>query len=163
MSIIAASAFADFFKENIRVAFNWNRLLQEEWPIKLKIASDFDEIMNWYTIWRIDHEGNSASYDSLGSRPLQLAEIPKMLPFFDRTHQQILINKAQAYLEQQCYHQPLQFIIPTYNLSQHLELIMDGTHKLGALALTKAPFKVLVVSVNGPIDPEILPDLQWWI
>jgi hypothetical protein len=57
---------------------------------------------------------------------------------------------------------PLQFTILTYTLTEWDRLVLDSSHRLAAavrLVHGGWPFRILELSIHGPVDGQICPDL----
>jgi hypothetical protein len=57
---------------------------------------------------------------------------------------------------------PIQFTILTYTLAEGGRLVLDSSHRLAAAAMLVNdgwPFRILELSICGPVDGEICPDL----
>ena len=37
--------------------------------------------------------------------------------------------------------------------------MLDGNHRAVAVAVARVPFRALIVAIDGPLDPGVLPDL----
>jgi hypothetical protein len=57
---------------------------------------------------------------------------------------------------------PIRLLLPTYELGDGRQLILDGNHRLCAALETGLPTTIVAVSLRGAVDRAVLPDLHHW-
>jgi hypothetical protein len=144
--VIDFALFRRLFQDSIRVQLNWDAL--DDPAVRAIVARSPQELTNWFTPWyRADH--GSTTWDNPAATPIPVTE-PGLL---DREP----VAALAAHMHEQRA-PTVQVLAATYAVPQG-QLILDGNHRIaGALGSGKR-FAVLALSVEGPLDPKILPDL----
>src|SRR5262245_8578481 len=156
----SSETFAREFRESIRVGFNWDRFLAERWPVEVVVLTSPAELGRIFMPWYIGTNGEEVAYDHPGAVPMKLTDLPKamhilnserqadILKFVDEFRDQVGLNRVTA---------------PAYGLPNDQFFVLDGNHRLSALAIHSVPFDVTLWNVNGPIDWDCLLDLVHWL
>ena len=94
------------------------------------------------------------------SKPIALSDIPNVLSLLKKKRQQLILNFSKSFNKDR---QPVQLVVPAYTLGKNQSILLDGNHRMAALAISQVTFRVMTFTVFGPMDSNILPDLQHWI
>lgn len=155
----SAESFAKNFREAIRVGFNWERFLDEKWPIELMTLDTPSDLALCYMPWYIGKNGDEVGYDHPEAVPMRLSDVPKAMAILNEERR----ADVQEYIDQfQHCENVIQFTAPAYSLPDESVFILDRNHRLSALAMTNVPFDVTLWKVRGPLDPDCLLDLIHW-
>ena len=155
---VPSNLFSSFFKPSIRVMLDWKQV--ESCPIEVRVISKVETLTKWYLPWYIGHDNQEVEYRDLSSKPLALSNIEEVLPFLYAKRQKTINEIVNTYKKSR---PPIQLIIPTFALKDNRFLILDCSHRLSALYISKVDFTLLVFTILGPLDNHILPDLHHWV
>lgn len=152
--------FAEDFRDAIRVGFNWDRFLAEQWPIERVILDSPEMLGQCFTPWYIGTVGHEVPYDAAEAVPMSLRDVPKaagILCAERRADIQGYVDKFRAESG------TIRFAAPTYALPDGGYFVLDRNHRLSALTLCAQPFEVELWNVRGPHETECLLDLTHWL
>jgi len=156
---IPCEAFTFFFKPSIRVIFDWGRMEREKWPIELMLIDDLDSISSWYMPWNFDENKKEVNYQLPNARPIQLQDVPCLLPEFDSKRRRLIHEFTKIFGKSS---KPIQIAAPTYSLGNDTCFFLDGNHRMAALMIARIPFRLLAFTVYGPLDGKIVPEFRHW-
>ncbi len=152
--------FVSTFREVIRVGFNWDRFLAEQWPIELVTLNSHADLERCFMPWYIGVKGEEVAYDAEKAVPMRLTDVPKTMNILNDERQ----ADIQSYVEEFRHQADLvKFSVPTYALPDDQYFILDRNHRLSALTLNSVPFKVTLWNVRGPLESDGLLDLIHWL
>jgi hypothetical protein len=149
--------FHDKFCNGIRVMFNWERFFNEDWPIERLSLTDRQAFLGLKLPWYRGTDG-FVTFDTPNALPVCLAEIEEWYTLLSDKIRITIENMIQEFLYRS---QKLEFDFPAYSLSKSEYLVMDGNHRLSAIALTDLSFMINMWVVKGPIDENVLKDLTY--
>ena len=142
------------FQERTGVAFDWGLFTSERWPIDLVGANSVEGLARCFAPWYAPAPGR------LGWRPLRITEVPHHLEA-DHTPRD-RSRGIREYVGRFREEGVRPFALPAYALPGGEFLILDGNHRLSALAMAGVAFAVTLAVVVGPLRQECLPDLVHW-
>ena len=150
--------------------FHWDTLERQGAAVRSRVITEASELSGLYHPWyrllgppeRID-----AGWDWMGASPLRVLEVagnpdlvtPHRAASIETTMESLRIHRE--YGVHACV--PVQITILTYSLASLGELVVDGSHRIGAaarLALVGWPLQILVHTIVGSISGEICVDLN---
>ena len=149
--------FARFFRPFVRVLLDWEAVEEADWPVDVDAVDTVAELADWYFPWHVGPDGDEARFDDPGARPLRVLD---WAPASFSAHRDA-VDSAAAVLRDLPL--PTQLVIGAYALPNGGRLVLDGNHRLAAIVQEGMAFRGLVVTLNGPLDERILPDLRHWI
>jgi hypothetical protein len=148
--------FVAEFGRDIRVGLNWNRLLKDRWPLSKRLLRDRTDFDACWLPWYLGTEGGEVRYDAVGARPVRLSDIPAVVTNLRMDRQRDVAEYARHFREAE---DVIRFSVPAYMVSSSGFVALDRCHRLAALAMDDFQFEVEVIGLEGPLDPECLPDL----
>jgi hypothetical protein len=152
--------FKERFCESIRVGFNWNRFLAENWEIeRVQLVSEND-LARCFTPWYVGKAAEELPYDHPHAVPMSLSDVVKAFAILSDERKADILNKFDGL---RVGARPVQFVAPTYALPDDRYFVLDKNHRLSALALRGMPFEVELWNVLGPFQKECLLDLNFWL
>ena len=151
-------AFRRRFQDTIRVKLNWAWLSGGLWPIHQHTIWHPEELAKIYLPWYLSPAQCEVGYDHPSAAPLRLADILDWFPKLEARWQDV----NQYRQEYAANGQLVTFEIPVYRLPGEMWLLLDGNHRMSALALARPAFAVTVHEVCGPLIEQALPDLRYW-
>jgi hypothetical protein len=140
----------------VRVRFNWERVLRKHAKVVPQVLSRVEEFQPFVHPWYVLASNPNAGWDWEGAHPvsvLKLADNPRLVT----PERRKVIAEMKRILQR--FHPPVQLTILAYSLPKGRQLILDGNHRMAAIARYKLPFTLVVLSIKGPIDGAIVPDL----
>lgn len=155
---VSNKLFISFFKPSIRVMLDWKQI--KECSIRMNVVGSTKGLTKWYLPWYIGKNKQEVEYTDLAAKPLALSQLPQSLPFLYVKRQKLINEIAKSY---ETSRPPIQLVVPTFALKKNRFLILDCSHRLSALYLSKVSFTILSFSILAPLDSCILPDLHHWV
>ena len=139
----------------IRVCLNWKRAYAERWNVSHRTVSLIDEIRGLYIPW---YRANGVPCECAyrGATPVKVGQVADDLDGWP--HRSAAIHKYVCIYRMSP--SPLRLMLPVYDLPRSETLLLDGSHRAVALILADVSFEVALLSIQGPIDSNALPDLQ---
>jgi hypothetical protein len=153
---LTALQFEQLFRPFIRVLLDWEAVKQAEWPIDLRVVESSDELHDWYFPWYTGADGQEASVDAEDARPVAVQAWPTDGSDPHRKQVDVQLRLFRKLTT------PVQLLLATYSLPREGHLVLDGNHRLAAAIQGNVPFIALTVTLHGPIDANVLPDLRHW-
>lgn len=153
---ITPDSFANAFRTVIRVGFNWDRFFEEGWPVEAVTLNSHADLMRCFMPWYIGKTGNEVNYDHPEAAPMNLGDVPATMQILNEERQGDIQDYVKKFNKERGV---VEFTAPTYTLPENRHFVLDRNHRLSALMLAKAPFKVTLWNVCGPLDPDCLLDL----
>ena len=151
--------FINFFAK-IRVTMNWEKLLAHSPTVAIREISDREELIQLIVPWYRTEMEFDARYDAPGARAMSVREVEQNFDSLPEKKRNGTQQNSNNYLNADA---AISIYLPAYQLPQNLHLLLDGNHRTIALARITKPFSLKLISIVGPIDPEILPDLGHWL
>lgn len=148
--------FRWLIEDTVRVGIDWDKVPTDA-PIDLIATAERRVIGKWFTPWCIDKQGNACGYRSAGATPLTVSAAYRHR--LDR-HRKRQIAKTRRQVKRMA--EPRDIIVCLYDLGYGRQLVLDGNHRLQAIWPLEGSFRVVGVSIAGPIDHAIVPDLRHW-
>jgi len=148
--------FALLFEPSVRVLLDWRAIDGSDSPVEVQVAASTDDLDGWYFPWHVGQDGDETRFDDPGARPLRILDWPQ--PGF--TGHRKAVDAMAASLR--AFPGPVQLIVAAYALPQEGRVALDGNHRLAAIVQEGLSFRALVVTLYGPLDDAILPDLRYW-
>lgn len=159
-SLPTPALFENRFREDIRVGLNWDRFLEERWPIeRVVLVSDVD-LERCFTPWYVGKGAEELPYDHPHAVPMSLGDVPKAFEILSAERKADIQDKIDQFREGPS---PVRFVAPTYALPDGRYFVLDKNHRLSALALSGMPFEAELWNVRGPFEKECLLDLDFWL
>lgn len=153
-------AFADQFRDAIRVGFNWKRFFAEKWPIETVTLSSRPQLARCFVPWYIGPQGNEVAYDDPIAVPMRLTDVPKSIPLLNEERRADVYDYVDQFKSEAA---TVRFAVPTYSLPDDHHFVLDRNHRLSALTLESVPFEVTLWNVRGPLESDGLLDLIHWL
>jgi hypothetical protein len=157
--LLTPESFAARFRDDIRVGFNWDRFLDESWPIELVTLNSPSALSRCFMPWYIGKTGDEVAYDDPEAAPMSLDDVPKVKGILNDERLADIREYVNSFKN---YPGVIEFAVPTYALPDNQYFVLDRNHRLSALTLVSVPFEVTVWNVCGPLDPDCLLDLIHW-
>lgn len=148
------------FRDVIRIGFNWDRFLEEKWPIEFVTLDSHDALARCFMPWYIGAKGEEVAYDYPDAVPMRLTDVPKAMELLNEERRGDIQQYVDTFRDQKG---KIQFSAPTYALPDNQHFILDRNHRLSALTLNSVPFEVTLCNVRGPLESEGLLDLIHWL
>jgi hypothetical protein len=138
----------------IRVRLDWEALRSAR-PRVVELAPSAVDVLAWYAPWYADSDGHEARWDANGARPLTFGTVRDGLGI-SADRRATIERMAEGFAAA-----PSPLLVPTYRIGA-VQLVLDGNHRLAAALCLDAEPRLLAWSVEGPMDPAVLPDLTHW-
>jgi len=152
--------FIRAFRPVVRVLLDWEQLESGRFAVQLTTVSEPTSLDYWYTPWYFDAQGNEVSYDMGTATPVSISQAADGLKGLSSARQQSI---EELTIEFSRRSDPIQIPVAMYTLTHGRCLVLDGSHRLIAAAISKRPFIILSFVVHGPLNASILPDLAHWM
>lgn len=136
----------------LQVRLDWARLRAGDPRVVSSIVAPSD-VLPWFAPWYVSDEGIDVPYDAVGARPLTFAALRDDPGSISAARRERIARIAAALAAA-----PAPLLVASYRAGTN-ELVLDGNHRLAAAVLHDLPLPVLALTVVGPADPSVLPDL----
>jgi hypothetical protein len=134
----------------IQVSMNWQLLLSKSPQIDQLPISSKGQLGKLTTVCRVDKNGNYADGRDNDADILTVGANP----FPEKFENELRRHQNAATI-------PNNFYLPVYAINDG-HLILDGNHRAVALYRSGVIPNLCMLSINGPICSQILPDLKKW-
>lgn len=150
----------------VRMALNWDLLEEVSAPVTVRVFTERSQLDWLIHPWFTDNQGMVVEWAGVDSsffvnhKPLTVLEAaitPEGL--FPET----LTRIEKIRTELGAFATPIQVTALGYELPNGKQLLLDCNHRIATLAQMDIPFRLMVMSIAGPMDPSILPDLTHWL
>lgn len=145
--------------ERINVCLNWHRMHRERWPISVSQITSQTDLAKLYMPWYLDPNEAWVDYAHEAAKPMRVCEAAKKIGRLPIPSQRIVAKYAAIF---QASKRPIQLMLPVYRLSSEASLLLDGNHRVVALAIVKPTFELTLALIDGPVEADALPDLKHW-
>jgi hypothetical protein len=109
-----------------------------------------------YTVWYAAPGGTNGDWRNSSDSPLRVGQATDTVGTWP-AERVTRVAHFRAQFEKSRY--PVQLTLPAYSPNTRDVLLLDGTHRAVAAHLSKKEVRLIVLAVQGPCDPRILPDL----
>lgn len=145
------AGYRTLFGDSIRAWIDWDALDDGNVRVEDLVLSSRQDIGNLYTVWHVDPEGNPGEWSHPQHRPLTVAEAAATQWPEER---QGKIDRIRGTCEEES--EPVQLTIPAYRTIDSL-VVLDSSHRLVGAYLSGADLRLLLVVLDGPDSPLVLP------
>jgi hypothetical protein len=147
--------FARQFSPHITVCLQWERLLAERWPVQVQVYDGPDELKRCFPPWYL-RDGEEVGCHVAGARPFRVADFPEVFGSLEPPRRAKIIEWMHRFRESK---RPETVIVPMYDFGGDGCVLLDANHRAAGLTMSGIPCSVVAVTVRGPLDPNVLPDL----
>jgi hypothetical protein len=155
---MAFSEFERFFRPHVRVLLAWRQLERLAPSTRFRILSTERDLRSLFCPWYVNGSGQTVGYGDPDARPLTVSAAAEIEWPLKRT---VAVQQlAKAFRKG---HVPVQVVLPAYAIDVRRDLLLDGNHRAVALVVARLRFRALIVAVEGPVNPEMLPDLAHFV
>jgi hypothetical protein len=156
---VPAELFIEYFRDSIEVLFDWEYFIEERWPVTITITSAHEEVAKWYMPWNINQSGEIVRFDHPEARPIQ---VDMLRAVFERLDIERQDRVRQIKIALTSFRPPILFAVPTYALPNGDRFLLDGNHRVSSIFLHLLPFRFLTLTLHGPIEARVFPELAYW-
>lgn len=150
-------SFAEQFRPNIGVCMHWDRILRDS-TFKVRIAQeDTHSLSKFFAPWYLNQDQARTTWDGEHARPVSIVEAAALPNEF---YQDRCFNTIR-YWREQFRDGALIDMFPAYTVSDGF-LVLDGNHRLVALARSGLAATFSFATIEGPIDDQAVFDLHYW-
>nr|WP_199045498.1 hypothetical protein [Dyella sp. ASV24] len=142
--------FKYHFGQPIRVSLNWQLLSESNASIKLQQLQLPGDAGRIFTPWYLDGSGAACNYFDQGAVPQNVSSAA----------QSEALKKRHGFHYQ--HGAPTVVVAPAYGLPDGGVLLLDGNHRVVSAYLGGVNLLLMAFVIEGPLDAQILPDLEYW-
>ena len=113
------TAFAENFRESVRIGFNWDRFFEERWPIELVMLNAHSDLARCFMPWYVGRKRDEVAYDDHDAVPMCLTDVPKAVKILNEEHQADIHQYVDSFRKQGGI---IEFASPTYALPRESTL-----------------------------------------
>jgi hypothetical protein len=157
MTKLPLSSFKQLFEPNIRAMLNWDLLAAHDAFADTHVISTTEELGSLFTVWHVNMQQEPASWDDLQAQPLPVSKASEDLSLWPEHRRHTVSQFQNHYLSSP---EPVNLLLPAYRAGARL-ILLDSTHRAVAVHQGALDFTAMVVTLNGPINEHVLPDLRW--
>lgn len=158
---VSAEDFRDLFAPpgGIRVALEWEELLRHSPTVTASLTRDRAQLLTGFFPWYVTQGGEETDFADPHGSAIPLANLPQAIASLSSPRRDKIERLRDSLVDAG---DEIQLLVPAYRLGDAGRLFLDGCHRLAALSATNLGVRALVLTVEGPIDARILPDLRHW-
>lgn len=156
MSGINIHDFVTVFDATVRAWLDWSRVLTE-CTVDESFSDSRAELGELFTVWYAGPRGQHAGYDGPGARPLRVGETSLTEATWPTERATKIETMSASHAGSA--REPVVLPLPAYRVGAGA-VILDGTHRAVAAYRARAEVRLMLFILDGPTDPEILPDLR---
>lgn len=150
------SEFRRLYEGSIRALLDWDLLEAESAPVKLTVCSERRVLGDIHTVWYRSPSGEPGDWRNNEDNLQTVAEASRSPRSWTGPKRQLV----RQFAEQNSRNlEPLIMTLPTYQIGTEL-ILLDSTHRLIAAFKGDREIRALIIAVQGPVLPEVLPDLN---
>ena len=113
-------------------------------------------LSSFFTVWYINPDGLNGDWRNAGDSPLRIRDAVKAFDIWPDDRKQRVEAFRAKFIRRS---EPVQLVLPAYAPNDRDIILLDGTHRAMAAFMAQSGIRLLVFAVNGPCDPDVLPDL----
>jgi hypothetical protein len=149
-----------FGSGQIKARLDWSRIAAPAFRVEESFDDSRERLGGMWSVWYAGADGAPSDWSAKGARPLSMREAADPdIPWPDhRAERLAAFEKCFASASE-----PIQLVLPAYDMGSGSGLILDGTHRAVAAYRAAVPVALFVFALRGPVDPAILPDLIHYI
>ena len=160
MTNFDALAFAAEFSRQITMPMCWRIIVAENYRITTHLLSNRARLGNYFVPWYVSPAGKECPLQEDGAKALSLADVRANLKYLDARRIGRIVKHRVAFTMQT---KPIEFRVPAYSMPDSRYVVLDGNHRLSALALLDVRFCVTICAIEGPMEPRLLWNLAYWL
>ena len=152
--------FARLFGPPItRVELDWDQLQASASAVTVEVRDRGEELGGLFHPWYVSPAGEEAGWSDENARPVSATEWAQLRNGFSEHRRRRVRQLAGEY---QASKPPVQLLAGCYDIGEERRLVVDGNHRIAAVVESSVAFRLLALTVCGPLDESILPDLRHW-
>lgn len=153
---VPGALFQDLFADAIRVLLDWGEVRARSLSARIEFATSYLDVQGDYFPWYLGESGEEVVLGG-SARPIALAEFPAVEERLLPSRRKRIDELREGFTRWGS----VQLLVPAYRVGRS-RLILDGCHRLAALAGCTVSVRVVFFTLHGPPDPRVLPDLTHW-
>ena len=154
-SVNLETFFARFPRADFRTMIDWSRLRDDNCVLSIEVTSTRDRLGQLQTPWYVSPFGSLGDWRNPDDRRVRIHEISPRAHFPSVAATEKIANARSTYDERE----HVNLDLPCYAVGKSDQLLLDRTHRATALYQANCNFTARIVSIKGPPDPAVLPDL----
>jgi len=137
------------FEPCATIGLDWPRVQGAE----MIVHEALKERKAWKLVWHVDEKAEAHWGDG---RQLDLETVVKDFLKLGLARQDKILAIARSYKGEK---RPSVLPVLTYRIEKGRRIVLDGCHRLVALAWSGAPFRIVEYQLRGPLKSHVLKDL----
>ncbi|WP_146241188.1 hypothetical protein [Actinokineospora spheciospongiae] len=150
--------FRELFAESMRVWIDWDRLALSDATVGLQVISQREQHGDLLTVWYMTADRTPGDWRDGQAVPMTVAEAASTPTAWPPERRERLKTLAHSFGGSGGQ---LVLAVPAYRVDDR-QLLLDGSHRTVAAFSSGVSVRILVLSIDGPMDPLVLPDLEKW-
>jgi len=142
---------------DIRVGLATELARSESWSVKEVVLINRDQLKELFAPWYQTQNDFDVPFNAEGAVPVKIGDVLNNYRRWEKRHSRV--DEIRCSLQTN----DVSLTILGFCLPCDGTLLLDGNHRIIALAQTEYRFRLRVLVLDGPINPAVLPDLQHWI
>lgn len=157
---VDAATFCRLFEPPVaRVSLDWQVIRASNYPVVIEVLVAKAELATYYFPWYLSSERREAFWSEPEARPIAAVSWMQVRRAVSAEKRRGVAEFARLYRTSGV---TVQVLAACYDLGESRRLVLDGTHRIAALMETGAPFRLLALTLRGPLSESVLPDLRHW-
>ncbi|MET8158587.1 hypothetical protein ABZT47_19600 [Sphaerisporangium sp. NPDC005289] len=149
--------YVEFFDPDVVGAWlRWDAVTASNCPVTQICTRSREYLAGLYTMWYVTPDGSDGDWRGERDRPLRVGEAHTTSSSWPEGRADRIARLRDAFQREG---RPVHLVLPGYSLGNGRVLLLDGTHRAVAAHLSGLDVRLMVFSIEGPMDAAVLPDL----
>jgi hypothetical protein len=147
--------FQLLFGASIKAWLSWERLLAADATVHEEILAERESVGSLLTVWYTNKVGGPSDWRDSAAIVQSIADVVGNRGSWPEARGKRIDFFQSMYAGS---NEPAILTVPAYKVPAG-NLLLDSTHRVAALYRAAIDARVLVLTINGPVTGQILPDL----
>jgi hypothetical protein len=157
---VDAALFCRLFEPPVaRVSLDWDVIRASNYPVVIEVLVAKADLATYYFPWYLSPDRREVFWSDPEAQPIAAVSWMQVRQAVSADKQLRVAEFARLYRTGGA---TVQVLAGCYDLGESRRLVLDGNHRIAALVETAAPFRLLSVTLHGPLIENVLPDLRHW-
>ncbi|MFB9249034.1 hypothetical protein ACFFWE_12410 [Sphaerisporangium melleum] len=149
--------YIEFFDPDVIGAWlDWDAVTSSDCQVSETCSRSREYLAGLYTMWYATPDDTDGDWRGERDRPLRVGEARRTSRSWPQGRASGVTRLRDAFVRE---NRPVHLVLPGYSLGNGRVLLLDGTHRAVAAHLSGLEVRVMVFSIEGPLDAAVLPDL----
>jgi hypothetical protein len=157
---VDAAMFCRLFEPPVaRVSLDWQVIRTTNYPVVIEVLVARADLATYYFPWYLSPDRREVFWSDPDAQPIAAVSWMQARQAVSADKRRRVAEFARLYRTGGA---TVQVLAGCYDLGESRRLVLDGNHRIAALVETATAFRLLSVTLRGPVRESVLPDLRHW-